>query len=260
MFVATLGSGPPLVLVHGWAMHGGIFAPLADALARVRTLHLVDLPGHGRSAHSGERLVLEECARALVDRVGVADWLGWSLGGLVALEAARQDQESVRSIVLLAANPRFVDAPKWPHGVPHEVFAQFGDDLERDYARTIDRFLALECHGSDRARDELRMLQRLVFDHGQPAPHVLGDGLRILAASDFRDALPSLAMPALWLAGARDRLVPWQAMQWAAQQMPRARFAKIAGGGHAPFIGHPDRVLAELLPFLDGGAAEALAS
>jgi pimeloyl-[acyl-carrier protein] methyl ester esterase len=258
MYVETRGSGPPLVLVHGWAMHGGIFAPLVDALARARTLHLVDLPGHGRSAQSGERLALDSCAGELLRRVGPADWLGWSLGGLVALEAARLDAESVRSLVLLATNPRFVSAPEWPHGVAHAVFAQFGADLGRDYARTIDRFLALECHGSDCARAELRLLQRLVYDHGQPSPHVLEDGLAILDRSDLRDTLPLLAMPALWLAGARDRLVPWQAMAWAAQQMPRGRFARIAGGGHAPFIGHPDRVLAEILPFL--GADEALAS
>ena len=36
-------------LIHGWAMHGGIFAPLVDALAAHWRLHLVDLPGHGRS-------------------------------------------------------------------------------------------------------------------------------------------------------------------------------------------------------------------
>jgi pimeloyl-[acyl-carrier protein] methyl ester esterase len=255
MHVETRGLGPSLVLVHGWAMHGGIFAPLLDALARVRTLHLVDLPGHGRSAD--EALVLDDCARTLVARIGPADWLGWSLGGLVALEAARQAPDSVRTITLLATNPRFVTAPDWEHGVPHDVFVEFGADLARDYDRTIDRFLALECHGSDCARDDLRTLRRQLNDHGAPSRQALEAGLEILDGSDLRDALPSLTMPALWLAGARDRLVPWQAMAWAAERMPSARFARITGGGHAPFIGHPDRVLAELLPFLDGDQALA---
>ncbi|HET7844897.1 MAG TPA: pimeloyl-ACP methyl ester esterase BioH [Xanthomonadales bacterium] len=260
MYVETRGSGPPLVLVHGWAMHGGIFGPLVDALARVRTLHLVDLPGHGRSAERDVRLDLAGCAARLVAQVGAADWLGWSLGGLVALEAARAAPERVRSIALLATNPRFVTAPDWQFGVAHEVFVQFGADLARDYRGTLDRFVALECHGSDCAREELRTLRAQLFERGEPAVRVLEDGLHVLDESDLRSVLPSLAMPALWIAGARDRLVPWQSMEWAAGRMPHARFAKIAGGGHAPFIGHPDRVLDVLLPFLAGGDGEALAS
>lgn len=260
MYVETRGAGPALVLVHGWAMHGGIFGGIVDALARVRTLHLVDLPGHGRSAERESRLDLVDCAARLVARVGTADWLGWSLGGLVALEAARCFPLRVRSLALVACNPRFVTAPGWDFGVAHEVFVQFGADLARDYRGTLERFVALECHGSDCAREELRTLRAQLFERGEPAMRVLEDGLHILDESDFRPALPALAMPALWLAGARDRLVPWQAMAWAAGRMPRARFAKIAGGGHAPFIGHPDRVLAALLPFLAGDGGEALAS
>ena len=52
MKILVRGSGPPLVMLHGWAMHGGIFAPLAARLERHFQLHLVDLPGHGRSGDS----------------------------------------------------------------------------------------------------------------------------------------------------------------------------------------------------------------
>ena len=45
--VEVIGHGPPLILLHGWAMHGGIFAPLVQALREHHTLHVVDLPGHG---------------------------------------------------------------------------------------------------------------------------------------------------------------------------------------------------------------------
>jgi len=260
MYIETRGTGPALVLVHGWAMHGGVFAPLVDALARVRTLHVVDLPGHGRSAQPGARLDLDDSASELLERIGPADWLGWSLGGLVALAAAGLAPERVRSLALFATNPRFVSSPEWEHGVPHEVFAQFGAELAQDYARTIDRFIALECIGSDCARNDMRTLQRQLYDHGIPSREALESGLHILDRCDMRGALSSLPMPALWLAGARDRLVPWQAMAWAAAQMRDARFVSIAGGGHAPFIGRPERVLAELLPFLDDETGEALAS
>ena len=49
MHIETLGSGPDLVLIHGWAMHGGVFAPLLRELSAHFECHVVDLPGHGLS-------------------------------------------------------------------------------------------------------------------------------------------------------------------------------------------------------------------
>ena len=48
-YVDIRGDGPDLVLLHGWALHGGMWGPWIDELARHARLHLVDLPGHGRS-------------------------------------------------------------------------------------------------------------------------------------------------------------------------------------------------------------------
>jgi pimeloyl-[acyl-carrier protein] methyl ester esterase len=243
MFIDTEGRGPPLVLVHGWAMHGGIFAPLREALAERFTLHVVDLPGHGRSPERDGSMKLRECATRIADAVPGGIWIGWSLGGLVALEAALERPLHVRAIALIAASPRFVAAPDWPHGVEHAVFDAFGRDLAHDWRGTVDRFLALECVGSDCARSDLRALRAQVFEHGEPALHGLDDGLRILANTDLRPHLAELECPSLWIAGARDRLVPWQAMEAAAARAPGGSFVRIDGGGHAPFIGHPDRVL-----------------
>ena len=53
LHVEITGSGPPLVLLHGWAMHGGVYAPLVARLHDTHTLHVVDLPGHGLSRDCG---------------------------------------------------------------------------------------------------------------------------------------------------------------------------------------------------------------
>jgi len=251
MPIEVEGRGPALVLIHGWAMHSGIFQPLRERLAARCTLHLVDLPGHGRRADADTRLDLADAVREIAAATPPAVWLGWSLGGLFCLEAALAQPERVRALVPIATNPRFVLGPDWPHGVPHAVFEEFGIELRVDYRRTLERFLALECLGSDCARAELRELKRHVFERGEPALRALADGLALLDTTDFRAALPRIEAPALWLAGARDRLVPPAAAQWAAAAMPNGRAVVIPGGGHAPFIGHPDLVLAALEPFLD---------
>ncbi|MEQ4576358.1 MAG: alpha/beta fold hydrolase, partial [Gammaproteobacteria bacterium] len=77
---------------------------------------------------------------------------------------------------------------------------------------------------------------------GEPAPRALQEGLRLLERSDLRRALPGLRKPSLWIAGQRDRLVPARGMQAAAALAPGAQAITIAGGGHAPFLGHVDQV------------------
>lgn len=254
MRIEVDGTGPDLVLVHGWAMHAGIFAPIRAALTARFRVHAVDLPGHGSSPEREGPLDLREVATRLVAEVPGAWWLGWSLGGLVALEAAIEHPHAVRGVALIAASPRFVEGPDWPHGVPHAVFDEFAAGLASDWRGTLERFLALEVAGSDRARAELRELRAHLYERGEPALHVLEDGLRILADTDLRAELAQLALPTLWIAGRRDRLVPAAAMQDAAA-LAGGRFALIDGGGHAPFIGHPERVLHALDEWLQGSSA-----
>jgi pimeloyl-[acyl-carrier protein] methyl ester esterase len=252
MHIETQGQGPDIVMIHGWAMHAGIFAPLTRELSTRFRLHLVDLPGHGLSAQRDETLDLAGCAQRIADVVPRALWLGWSLGGQVCLDAARLAPASVRGLVLIASSPRFVIGDDWPHGVASDTFRQFADGLRSDYHRTIERFLALEAHGSERAQSELRELRAHVFDRGEPALRALCDGLGILDSADLREALPALRVPSLWIAGRRDRLIPPGAMQWAAQHSPGGRYLEFSAG-HAPFIGHAHAVAEAITAF----AAEA---
>jgi len=257
MHIETRGTGPDLVLLHGWAMHGGVFATLAERLAPHFTLHLVDLPGHGRSVHSPVPLELDAVADNLSRRLPRAAWAGWSLGGLFALRIAQRHPERVRALAMLCAPPRFMRAPDWPQGMDKAVFHDFASNLSRDYRATIDRFLVLEAQGSDHGQSELALLRQQVFAHGEPTPHALAEGLALLRESDLRAALPELAMPSLWIAGRRDRLVMAQAMELAAKSAPHARYRRIDHAGHAPFLSHADEVAMEICNFAGPAAVAA---
>lgn len=249
MHIQVRGLGPALVLIHGWAMHAGLFAPLAEHLAGSFTLHLVDLPGHGRSRGDLGPLEPGACARRIAERTPPALWLGWSLGGLVALEAALSRPAAVRGLIGLCASPRFTAAADWPQGMAAETFAAFARGLAGDPRATIDRFLILETHGSDHAREELRLLRETVYAHGEPTAAALRQGLAALEESDYRAALPALRMPSLWLAGRRDRLTHPAALRAAAAACPEGRYVEIAGAGHAPFLTHAEAVAAAIYEF-----------
>jgi pimeloyl-[acyl-carrier protein] methyl ester esterase len=250
LYIEVVGDGPPLVLLHGWAMHGGVFALLVEQLRARHRLHIVDLPGHGRSRDSEVPLTPAACADAIAAAVPRAPWCGWSLGGLVALHAAATRPQAVPGLAMLCASPRFVRGDGWKYGMSAEVFRDFAAGLRDDYRGTLDRFIALEAFGSDDARGELRTLRAEVFSRGEPAAHVLADGLELLETADLRDQLPALAVPNLWIAGRRDRLVDPRAMREAAALAPGSSFAVVEHGGHAPFLTHAGVVAGLLDDFL----------
>jgi pimeloyl-[acyl-carrier protein] methyl ester esterase len=79
----------------------------------------------------------------------------------------------------------------------------------------------------------------------------------VLRSADLRDQLPHVMLPALVIAGDHDRLTPPGAGRELAVQLPMARFRCVERSGHAPFLSHPDEVLAEVRGFLvrhTGGA------
>lgn len=243
------GSGKqPLVLIHGWAMHCGLFQPLLEALESRFCLYLLDLPGHGIN-HTSDlalepRAVVEQVSGQLPER---AIWLGWSMGGLFAIEAARQGH--ARGLVMLASTPCFVRRGDWPHAVASTVFEDFSSRLQDSVNDTLKRFLLLETHGAQQPRELLKTMQTLLTEQPEPSSQTLASGLDLLCQQDARSAVLDLAMPTLWLAGRRDRLVPWQAARNLANSMPESRVRLFDRAGHAPFITHTDKIAESLVRF-----------
>ena len=93
--VETSGSGPDLVLLHGWGLHSGAWAEVLPMLAARFRVHAFDLPGHGHSADV-EAGPFDEATDRLAAQVPVgATVCGWSLGGLVAQALACRHPDRV---------------------------------------------------------------------------------------------------------------------------------------------------------------------
>jgi pimeloyl-[acyl-carrier protein] methyl ester esterase len=186
--------------------------------------------------------------------------LGWSLGGMVALELARRHPARIAALVLLATTPRFVAGDDWEYGMQGDVLDGFARGLAADYRGTVRNFLALQTLGDENAAPALRELRSKLAAHGEPDTRALQAGLEVLRTADLRDALPRIGHPALVIAGERDRLTPPEAGRELAMRLPSARFHCVERAGHAPFLSHPEAVLKEVLPFLGRiSAASAVA-
>jgi pimeloyl-[acyl-carrier protein] methyl ester esterase len=252
LHVDSVGAGLPLVLLHGWAMHGGVFAPLLPNLAKHRRVHVVDLPGHGHSepvTPFGIDGIVDALDRAFPRDAPLAV-MGWSLGGLIALHWALSHPGRIDRLALVCTTPKFVADDAWPHAMAPATLARFADELRVAWKLTLQRFLSLQVQGSDEGRATLSALRHELFARGEPSPAALSDALAALGALDFRPRAPDVSIPTLVIAGDRDTLTPVEAARWLAQALPAARLVRIAGAGHAPFLSHRAEFLDALLDFL----------
>lgn len=252
LHVARAGTGPPLLLLHGFTGAGGSWAPLLPALAARHTTLAVDLPGHGRSAapHEPARYALPRLAddlAAVLDALGVdrAAVLGYSLGGRAALRLALAHPARVAALVLVGASPGIADAAERAARVAAD--AALADAIERDgVAAFVDRWERLPLWASqaalpDAVRDRLRAQRLANVAHGL-ANSLRGAGAGVEPPPP-PEQLAALRVRTLVVAGALDPKYVEIGRALAAA-IPGARLEIVAGAGHAVPLERPGALAA----------------
>ena len=117
LYCKVIGKGPPLVLLHGWGWHSGIWEPIAPYLSQYYQLFLIDLPGCGQSPlifQDDKDYTCENLAAAFFEVVPAeATWLGWSLGGMLAWWIAIHFPRKVTRLITVATSPKFLSEKEW---------------------------------------------------------------------------------------------------------------------------------------------------
>lgn len=241
--VESLGSGPDLVLLHGWAMHSGIWGGVRDQLAQQYRLHLVDLPGHGLSP-ACEPGTLEQIVALISDILPENCMIGgWSLGGQIAVELALREPYRIHKLILISTTPCFARRDDWDWGMDHRLLLLFMENLKKNYATTINRFLTLQMSGDRDIAGVLKQLRQHFFQRNEPDHIALKRGLEILQTNDFRKKLKEIKQPVLLLHGDNDVITDPSAARWMHQQLLHSKLVMFPHCGHAPFLSAPDQFI-----------------
>lgn len=244
---ANDSAAPHLVMLHGWGLHSGVWKDFLPLLTPHFQITLIDLPGFGKTSADISYADFFRTLPTLVPDKAI--WLGWSLGGAIALAMAFRHPQQVQALCLLAATPCFVQRPDWPTAMPASSFSDFRDAVQEDAQITLEGFLSLQCKGSVSMKADIRFLQSVLAAEKIPARQALLTGLENLAHMDLRDALRALDLPMQVLLGEKDPLIPVAVEKSLKVLNPRVNLTVVAGAAHQPFVSHPKICCEALLQF-----------
>ena len=234
------GSGPPLLLTHGYSSTSAMWQGQIEALSKHHKLVLWDMRGHGQSdypddpAGYSEALTVADIA-ALLDKVDAGSAIigGLSLGGYMSLAFYRAHPDRVSALLIIDTGPGFKKDDA------RDAWNQRAQD-------TGDRF----------EREGLAVLNSASRERST-ANHRDASGLAraargMLTQRDARviESLPNIKVPTLVVVGADD--APFlAASDYMAAKIPGAKKVVIPGAGHAVNIDRPQAFIEAVLPFLD---------
>jgi 2-succinyl-6-hydroxy-2,4-cyclohexadiene-1-carboxylate synthase len=252
LYAETVGSGPRVVLAHGFTQTGRVWGSLETGLAARHQVVTVDMPGHGRSDRV--RATLPEGAGLLADAGGRATYLGYSMGARFCLHLALAQPGMVEGLVLISGTAGIEDPDeRRARRQSDEAMAEELDPASSPAASPVTAESFLQ-----------RWLENPMFTGIPPDAAGLAERLTNTGAglaSSLRLAgtgtqpplwasLPRLRMPVLVITGERDAKFTELGRRMARSIGPNAVHRVVAGAGHAPHLERPgavaDLVLAHL--------------
>lgn len=255
--VEVSGDGPPVLALHGWADSAATWHSLTQAIGAEFSVYAVDLLGHGASSrpteparHAMERAVAD--MRVVLDELGLAApyVLGHSMGARIGLGLALAAPERCGALLLEAAAPGGGDdAERAERSASDEAMAKRleSDGVEgfMDYLGSLTPPAVLTTFPPEE-REALRT-RRLANDPASLAASLRGAGEG--AQPSLLTALPSLAMPALFIVGELDTRHCEAALEMASA-VPVSRVTMASEAGHTVHLERPDAFNQTVLDFL----------
>ncbi len=234
----TLGQGRDIVLLHGWGMNSGVWEPLLPFVTENFRVTLIELPGHGGSPFNNEQTLNSWARACLAVAPNRASWVGWSLGGLLAIEAAQIEPEKFNTLCLVSSSPCFCKRDDWESALEKEAIEDFAKNFYVNPKKALKRFLSLQVKGVKNSQSTLRLINETLALRPSPKIEALETGLQILMQSDLREKLSNSNIPINFLLGERDTIVPIDLARKIKTLLPTATMQIVNQAGHAPILSH----------------------
>ncbi|MCB1616988.1 MAG: alpha/beta fold hydrolase, partial [Pseudomonadales bacterium] len=238
-----------LLLIHGWGFDQQVWHSALPFLQIHFDCYLLDVfraPTQmalgGFDVDTALEQLFQSLLPSLPEKIVV---LGWSLGGMLAMEFAVRYPDRCSHVITLASSLKWVADNNWP-GMPQSEFRRFCQRLQRDPATTQTQFIALQLAGDCQA-ETLEPLVKQCADQAGLNSQQLQNGLALLDRLDLREA--QFNMPVLHLLAENDALIGEATRLAIRQQQPEHHCQVYPRSGHAFWLASPALLAETVLQF-----------
>lgn len=245
MSYAEEGGGTPVLLVHGWAGHGGFFQDLSKRLARTHRVLTLTLRGHPGSDQGQAPCTIETLADDLIHFFDVLELkgvvaLGWSMGAMALWTATPKLGARLAGLIVEDMAPRLINDDAWRFGLAGDYSeAEVADtlaDIRADWPAHVARFAPrMFARNADAAQ-----IAWAAAEMSKADPEAMASFWASMASQDFRGALGRITQPMLVIGGADSQVYPDRATEFVAHTAPKGERVVIPGAGHVPHLEAPD--------------------
>ncbi len=260
LFYKDWGSGPPVVLLHGWPLNADMWEYQTVPMVR-RGLRVVtpDRRGFGRSGQNAGSYgydVLADDVSALLEALDLRDvtLVGFSMGGgeVVRYLARHGSARVSRAVLVASVTPFLLKTADNPDGVDRSVFDAMVEQLQADrphFLATFGKaFFGAGLLSSPVSAELLEWCSDMAL---QASPLATLDCVRAFSETDFRADMATVQVPTLVIHGTSDATVPSEVSgQRAAASIAGAQLLEYKGAPHGLFYTEKDRLNADLVAFI----------
>ena len=236
------GSGPALLLLHGWGASGAFFEQQMALAAQGLRLIVPDQRGHGASRDAGQALTIALLAadlHALITHLKLSSFslVGWSMGAMVAWEYLRTyGTAGLEKISVIDMTAKIVTDDDWRHGLsggyPVTMVAATADAIRNNWSR-FAQISAAKLFARN-AEPDPALLQQFTAIMRANAPEGLAQLWSDMARQDYRALLPSLGEQCQFIYGKESRLYNAETFAHLAHLTGTRRLVGLADAGHVP--------------------------
>ncbi len=249
MAYADEGAGELVLLVHGWAAHGGFFEDLRQRLTRTHRVLTPTLRGHPGSGHGSSPLTIETLANDIahfIETLGLngVNAIGWSMGAMALWSAAPKLGGKLATIVVEDMGPRLVNDDAWRSGIAnHYVAADVATtlaEIKADWPAYVSR-TAPRMAAPGFAEKRPDVMAWVTTEMSKADPENMAAFWKSLTEQDYRASLARITQPMLVIHGGDNQVYPDSATAFVASTAPHARHVIIPGAGHMPHLEAPEQ-------------------
>ncbi len=267
MHYRDLGTGPVLLLVHGWAASGDFFDSLVAHLGQDFRIVIPDLRAHGATPAGRAPLNIDLLASDLQTLVETLDLenivaLGWSMGATVLWQMfVRYGHARFAGLVIEDMSPRILNTESWALGMATGMdiagSSRAIEAMRSDWPAYAAAF-APRMFARGRAAREPEMVEDIVHRLSRRDGDAMADLWLSMASQDLREALPAMNLPTLVTSGARSEAYGPETSRYLVKTLPDAQTIAFAQSGHAPHLEEPEEFARAVAQFASRTQAPAV--